>query len=152
MGPLAITAAAGGVLSAAGQIYEGQAAYKAGLLNAGMLKLKASQIRQQTIEQERQLLVNARKVVGDTRAAYGASGVTMEGSPLDIMEESLTNINRDQMNVRYSGELNARQAEWDADLAVKQGKAARTASYFGAASSILGAGTKAAEYNKLSRT
>jgi len=152
MGPLAIAAAAGGVISAAGQIYEGNAAYKAGILNAGLLQLKASQIRKQTQLEEKQLLVNARKIVGDTRAGYGASGVTMEGSPLDIMEESIKNATQDQMNIRYAGEINAREAEWDATLAKKSGQSARTASYFNAASSLIGGATKASEYNKLSRT
>lgn len=149
MGPLAITAAASGALSAAGAIYEGQAAYKAGQFNAGVLRLKASQIRKQAAYEEQQSLVNARKIVGDMKANYGASGITQEGSPLDMMEESVKNANMDAMNIRYKGEMEARNSEFQAKLAEFQGKSARTASYFQAASSLIGGGTKAAEYAKL---
>lgn len=151
MGPLAIIAAAGGIMGAAGNIIEGQAAYKAGKLNAGVLRLKAAEIRKKTVEDERQTMVNARKAVGEMKANYGASGVTMEGSPLDILEESIAAANRDSFNIRYAGEMEARSAEFDANLAEMQGKAARTSSYFGAFSSLAGGATKAGEYSKLSR-
>jgi len=147
--PLAIIAAAGGVMGAAGSIYEGQAAYKAGVYNSGVLKLKAAQIRKQAEQEERQSLVNARKIVGDMRANYGASGITMEGSPLDVMEQSIRNANEDAMGIRYRGEMEARNAEFQGKLAEFQGRSARTASYFQAASSLIGGGTKAAEYSKL---
>lgn len=149
MGPLAITAAASGALSAAGALYEGQAAYKAGQMNAGMLRLKASQIRQQAQYEEQQSLVNARKIVGDMKANYGASGITQEGSPLDMMEESIKNANQDAMNIKYRGEMDARNSEFQAGMAEFQGASARRSSYFQAAGALLGGGTKAAEYAKL---
>lgn len=136
-------------MGAAGAIYEGQAAYKAGVYNAGVLRVKAAQIRQQTDEEERTAMVNARKVVGDMRANYGASGITMEGSPLDLMEASIANANRDSLNIRYKGEMEARNTEFQAKLSEFQGQSARNASYFQAASSLIGGGTKAAEYAKL---
>jgi len=149
MGPLMIAQAASSALSAAGAIYEGQAAYKAGVYNAGVLRLKAAQIRTQAQAEEQQLLKNARKTVGDMRANYGASGLTMEGSPLDIMEESIKAANTDAYNIKYKGEMEARNAEFQAKLAQFRGESARTASYFQAASSLIGGGTKMAEYSKL---
>lgn len=149
MGPLAITAAASGALSAAGAIYEGQAAFKAGQMNAGMLRLKASQIRKQAQYEEQQSLVNARKIVGDMKANYGASGITQEGSPIDMLEESIKNANQDALNIKYRGEMEARNTEFQASLAEYQGYAARRSSYFQAAGSLIGGGVKAAEYAKL---
>lgn len=151
MGPLSIIAGAGGVMGAAGALYEGQAAYKAGQYNAGILRLKASQIRKKAADDEKQSLINARKIVGDMRANYGASGVTMEGSPLDVMEESIKYANQDALNIRYQGEMDARSSDFNAKLAEFQGKSARTASYFGAASSLAGGGAKAYDYAQLGK-
>lgn len=148
MGPLAITAAAGGVMNAAGAIYEGQAAYKAGQYNAGVLRLRAAEIRKQAKYEETQLMINARKTVGDMIANRGASGITAEGSPLDYLEESIKFANQDALNIRYRGEMEAQNAEFEAKLAQFKGESARTSSYFQAAGSLLSGSAKAMEYGK----
>jgi hypothetical protein len=152
MAPMAIVAAAGGVMGAAGAIYQGKAEAAAAEYNARLLKLQASQIRQQAASEEKRALVGARKVIGEMRANYGASGVTMEGSPIDIMEESIKNANTDAMNIRYQGEMNARSAEYEAKMERMKGNSAKNASYFSAAQSLGTGATKAHDYNKLSRT
>ncbi len=48
-----------------------------------------------------------RMQLGSIRAAYGASGVTMAGSPLDVLEMSVANAERDRQQILYKGELKA---------------------------------------------
>jgi hypothetical protein len=45
--------------------------------------------------------------LGSIRAAYGASGVTAAGSPLDVLEMSVANAERDRQQILYKGELKA---------------------------------------------
>ena len=149
---MAIIAAAGGVMGAAGAIYQGNAEAAASKYNANLLKLQASQIRQQAATEEKALLVGARKTVGSMRANFAASGVTMEGSPLDIMQESIMNANNDASSIRYQGEMNARMAEYEAKMERMRGNNAKNASYFSAFSSLAGGATQAHSQNKLSRT
>jgi hypothetical protein len=135
--PLAIIGAAGGIMGAAGALYEGHAAAKAGKYNAKVLQLKAQQLRIQADQEANQQMLKSRKVIGDMQASYAASGVTMEGSPLDIMEESIKYANEDFNQIKHQGEIKAREAEYDAKLARMRGKEAQKASYLSASGSLL---------------
>jgi hypothetical protein len=49
----------------------------------------------------------AAKTIGGIEATYGASGVTLEGSPLEILEESVRNAELDRQTILWSGESRA---------------------------------------------
>ena len=151
MAPMAIMAAGGGILSAAGQLMKGQAEYTASQFNARLLRMQAGQLRQKAVNDAKLAGINARKTIGDMRANYAASGVTMEGSPLDVMEESVRNAQTDIINIKMEGEMSARMREYEAKLETYRGKAARQASYFSAASELMGGGMEAHRYQSLSR-
>lgn len=48
-----------------------------------------------------------RRVMGSIRASYGASGLSLEGSPLDVMEDTALEQELDVSKTRYKGELQA---------------------------------------------
>lgn len=148
MGPLAILAAAGGVLGAYGSLQEGQAAETAGKYNAKVARRNAYLVRQQAEAEAKQVIFTGRKVSGEMRAQYGASGVKMEGSPMDVLEESARLAEQDALNVRYQGELQAKAYEDEANMELYKGSIAKKASYLNAASSLLTGGSQA---YKLSR-
>ncbi len=146
--PLAIIAA-GGVLGAAGKIYEGQAAKKAAEYNAQVAKKNAVLTLRQAADEERQVKVQGRKVIGDMRANFAASGIQMEGSALDVLAESAANIEADVLNIRFTGQMKADSLMDEARMQRSAGNSAMNASYLGASSSLANAGS---DYAKLTRT
>ena len=132
------------IVGAAGQIFSGEAQAKADNYNASVERQQAdvgltqSYIRGAQIDQQ-----NAR-ARGQQQAAYGASGVTGEGTPLAVMLDQAT---RGEMNRRlslYQGQVDAtgRYQQSDADAAAA--KAARWGSYFNAGATLLTSAEKAA--------
>lgn len=98
--------------------------------------------RQQGAEEERRVRIMGRKVLGSAKASYAASGVTREGSALDVLEESAANAEMDALQVRHKGELEAWKHTQEAGMAITAGSNAKMAGYIGAASSLLkGAGS-----------
>lgn len=127
--------AAGAALSAVGSIRGGNAVANAAEYNAQNAEANAQESRQQASEEERRVRVQARKQIGAARANYGASGVTTEGSALDVLEESAANAELDALTVRHQGEMKARNFEQYANMERFKGREAKVAGYLGAAGS-----------------
>lgn len=102
---------AGAAISAMGQLQSAQAAKRAGRTNRWLGERNAAIARDQTAAEITRQRREARRVQGATRAAYGASGVTMEGSPLDVLEDSASQAELDALTLQYRGELRARGYE-----------------------------------------
>lgn len=129
--------AAGGALQAYGQYQAGEAENRAAQLNAQVAGQNAALAIQQAAQDERALRVQGRKFLGDMRASYGASGVTMEGSPLEVMKESAAAIELDALNIKYEGETRALGFRNDARLERYRGEYAAAAGRLGAAATLL---------------
>ena len=134
---------AGAVMSAVSSIQQGQAAKAAAQHNADMMRMRAQASRQQAQFNAEQQQRQAHKQIGAMAAGYGASGITLEGSPLDVLEESASAAERDKQAILYRGELAAWGYGNEATLDEFSGANAQRAGYFGAASSILGGAGKA---------
>lgn len=134
----------GPAISAIGQIREGEAANSAAQYNAQVAEQNAQTTLAQSAEEERRLRVMARKQIGDARANYGASGVSLEGSPLDVLEESAATAELDALTVRYGGQQKAQAYRNEAKLERFRGKNSKTSGYLSAAGTLFQAGGKAA--------
>jgi hypothetical protein len=136
-------AVASTAVSAVGAIQQGKAAQASAKFNADMMSRNAQIARQQAAaeEEKHRRLTYMRQ--GAARAAYGASGVSIEGSPLDILEQSAAQEELDALNIRYRGEIGAQSSEGQAALSSMSGDAAMQAGYIGAGSSILLGASKA---------
>lgn len=128
--PIAVSAAigagttiAGTVISAVGQHKSGNAADEAAHINADRAIEEAGIREQQQRTQDRSILARAKSIVG-------VSGVTMQGSPLDVMAESARQAEQNALIIRRGGELEAQSQ-------IYAGKAAKTASNYGVAGTIL---------------
>ena len=86
-----------------------------------------------------------RKLISSQRAAYGASGVDIEGSPLLLLEDTAAQGEMDALAIRYGGEVEASQKRSQAELYELQGKNAKKASYYKAGSSLLSGGASIAK-------
>lgn len=142
MDPTTLLMVASSVMSAAGSIQQGNSAKAAAEYNARVAENNAITARQQAAAQEEQHRRLARRQLGQMRAAYGASGVTMEGSPLDILAQSAKDAELDALNIRYGGELKAQGLESEAVLERYRGKSAQRAGYMGAATGLLSGASK----------
>lgn len=127
----------GAAIAAAGAIKKGQSAKKKGEYDAKVLERDAAVARDQanavSLRQQRA----ARKIMGSMRAAYGAAGVTVEGSPLDVLEESAGQAELDRLTIQYNAELKATGAIDGAALSIILGKEAEKAGYMEAGGTLM---------------
>lgn len=126
MAVLPIIALVGAAVSAAGAI-AGGISQQAAANNAAKYEKQAA------AENARRQSVDAQKQIGRARANYGASGVTMEGSPLDVLEESARTAELDRLTILQQGKVRAQKYK-------AQGKEALYGGITSAAGTLLGAG------------
>lgn len=129
-------------MSVIGALKQGQAAKDAGDYNAA-INQRNSQIAldQGAVDEARQRRENAQRL-GTIRAGVGASGVQMEGSPLDILAMSAQNGELDAQAIKYKANLRSMGYKDTATLDTMQGDNAQTASYYKAGSELLSGGSK----------
>jgi hypothetical protein len=132
-----VMAVAGGMLNAAGAVNKGQAEQLSQYYQANIAEQNAVLTRQQSAEDERRARVMGRKMLGDARTAYASSGVQMEGSALDVLQESAANAELDALTIRYKGEVAARGYENEANFRRSAGNKAMDAGYLSAAGSLM---------------
>jgi|GEM_PF-1916027 len=136
--------AGGAVISAAGAMSAAKAQAQAAEYNAQQSTTNATmaldQARANVASHQRQTA----QVQGSLVAGVGASGVTMEGSPSDVLQMSVANASLDEQNITYAGRVKATGYYNDAALSRFSGKTAIQQGYYNAASSLLtGAGRAA---------
>ncbi len=138
-----ILSAAGAVFSAIGAISGGQSARRASDYNAAIADRNAVVATQQaSANEEAQRKIDARRM-GAARAGYGASGVTSDGSVLDVLGDSIAEAELNALNIRYEGKLAAQGYGDTAASARASGKSAQRAGYMQAGAALLTGGSKA---------
>lgn len=131
-------------VGALGAINEGKAGKLAGDYNAQVAENNAVYSRQQATEEERRSRSLARKAIGEMRAGYGASGITLQGSAMDVLEESAFNAELDALTIRAGGEAKAAAYRNEARMERIAGKNAMKAAKLRAAGLLIQGGQKAA--------
>ncbi len=132
---------AGTVVAAQAAAKQGKQAKDMAQYNAQIADRNAGIAREQAATDADAQRRHAGRVIGAARAAYGASGITSEGSPLDVLEMSAANAELDNRNILYKGELRAMGYDETAVLDRYRGDAALDAGYERAGSAIImGAG------------
>ncbi|MHC2163142.1 hypothetical protein [Bradyrhizobium ottawaense] len=135
----------GGVLSAAGSIQKGQAAKQAADYNAAVDAQRAVEEKDQAQADTQDYIRKGSDTVEAGRAMRGATGVTGEGSPLLVDEDTVRQVALGAARTLHGGELRANRLKDDATLQKMKGEAAVTASYLDAGSSLL---TSAGKFGK----
>lgn len=138
--------AAGTGLSAVGSLYSGQAEANASKFNAAVADRNAGLARQRGVFEQGQLKRSASQILGAMRANIGASGVRLEGSPLDVLDNSTAQAQMDQVMVKYNSELQAMGFEQEAAANRTRAKTAKTMGRIGAASSLLMGGARMSQF------
>lgn len=133
---------AGDAVSALGAFNQGKADEIAGNYNAAAAEQNATYTIEKAREDERRQRVVSKKFIGDIRAGYGASGITTDGSALDVLEESAGNAELDALTIRHEGALRAAAYRSDANYERAAGKNARKSGDLKAAGYLLKSGEK----------
>lgn len=136
-----ITAAATG-LSVLSSIQQASAASKADKYNANVARGNAQIATDQAQQQLRQQQIDAYRKFGTIKAGYGASGVTSDGSPMDVLADSYTQSELDANTIIYNGKVRAAGYTNSANLGDANATNARKAGYATAASDVLLGTTK----------
>ena len=142
-----VVSAVGVVTSAYGQYEQGQAQKKWGSYSAAVAERDAETARMNAEYEAGVHRKETQRLLGRQRALYGKSGVTFEGSPLLMMAETAAEGELDALMIKREGELRAQGYHSEATLSRMRGRAAQSAGYYGAGSTLLtGAGQTAYQY------
>lgn len=133
----------GGIMSAQAAQRQGKAAADAARFNAASAQRNADAARSQAAQDAAAKEREGIKHIGAMRAAYGAAGVTSEGSPLDVLAETAGNLELDRQTILYKGNLRALGYEDEATLDLMAAGNYEKAGDEKATSALLGAGVQA---------
>ena len=140
--------AAVGVVSSLSQAQQQKSAAK---YNEKLAENQAVGARQEAAAAADRQQRQSAKTIGTMQASYAASGVSTEGSPLEVLEESARNAELDRLTILWNGESRAQGYQNTAELERSRGKNAMASGYLSAAGSVMkgfamsGGGKTAAE-------
>lgn len=136
---------AGEALSAYGALQQGSSDKAAGEFNAQIAERNAEYTIKKSAEDERRQRVISKKFIGDIRSSYGASGITMDGSALDVLEASAADAELDALTIRHEGRVKAAGYINEANYERTAGENAKRQSYLKAAGYVIQGSEKVAK-------
>lgn len=138
----AVVVGAGTLLTVYGQQEQKKAALRAGQLNAEQAEKNAVLAQQQADEDARQFRLSFRRDNERNITAVAASGIKMEGSPLEVLQDNAANAERDYQNIKAGGEQAAENYRFQGQMYREGASAAGRAADIASAATILnGAGS-----------
>ena len=112
----AIAAGAGVVAGAAQSIIGGTGTILGGLLAKKVAEQDAEMLRRIGKDRVAQVRKEGRQVIGAQIAHRGASGVTMSGSSMDVLEHDAVLAEQRALNVRFAMDMAAIDAQFGGDM------------------------------------
>jgi hypothetical protein len=122
---MAISAVATGVgtyVSVQGQRQAAKAADQTAQYNAQVQRTQAAQEMEVAKENARRKARENARLLGRQRALVAQSGLVMEGTPLAILGESATILQRDIMDMGYEAQMRSRSLQAGASMSLWEGK------------------------------
>lgn len=116
-----------GIGNVAAAHWEAESAKQAATYNAAQLEEEAKQTILVAKANEERQRTESSAIQAQSRANIGASGVQMEGSPLEVLAFNAGQQELAAMQIRYEGEREAWKMRTGADVTKWQGKQAQVA-------------------------
>lgn len=138
----AVVAGAGTLLSVYGMQQQKKAQQRAADLNAQESERNAELSAQQASEDARQFRLSFRRDEARNIAAIGASGIRMEGSPLEVLQDNAAGAERDYQNIKAGGEQQRASYLRQANMYREGGRAAGEAGDIASAAALLSGASK----------
>lgn len=137
-----ITSAVAGGVNAYGQIQQGKAEKAAANYNSRIANLQADNERQKGLEAEAQHARKVQQLKAQQRAGMAANGIDLTSdTPMSIFEQTAEWGERDRQTIAHNTDMDVWGLRSGASLYKAQGKNAKTASYYGAGSTLLNTGS-----------
>jgi hypothetical protein len=140
----------GAGLTLGGSILSGMGAQQSYGFQAGLSEFNARQYwtdskiaLMNADEQARAIRKQGRAITGAQRTRYAKAGVRMQGTPLEVMADTIEKVELDAINTRLKGKFASKQLKTQAIFARQQAGAYRSAGDMAMFSSILGGATGA---------
>lgn len=134
---LLIVGAVAAAGTAAAAIGKGQQEAKTADFNARAAEQNAALALQAAQVREQQQRFADRRVLARIKAATGASGIQLVGSPLEVLEESAAQAELDALLIRHEGAIEARGFKIEAAIQRQRGKEAKRAGIIKAGTTLL---------------
>lgn len=141
-----------GAVQAVSSIKQANAAQEAAEFNAQTAQQNAQLAREKGVEDERIYRIQSRKAMGEIQSGYAAAGLSLEGSPSDVLAEAAANAEHDVLKIQQGASLQATMFEREAGQQRKKGGYAMTAGYLGAAGSLLSGAAQYGAYSDYGST
>lgn len=133
---LALTAVSTGV-SVYSSVQQGKAAEEAGEFNARIAEQEAASNQQRTHENIRRTRTRNRRYLSRQRALIAGRGISLEGSALQILGKSASNLELEAMDQLGASDLSVNKSMSQASMSRFNGQQAKGASNFQAGASLL---------------
>jgi len=142
----ALLALGGGIMSGVGSYMQGQQQEAQLDFNARQSEIDGMIAMRNADAQATALRKYGRKLVGTQRTRYSKSGLRMEGTPLEVIAETMENVELDAIAKRQAGRFAQSQANVQAEYQSEMADRASTAGTLGLVSGILGGGASASMF------
>lgn len=140
--------AAGTVVSAYGAYQQGKMQKQLNEYNAKIAENNAILANRKYEIDKKDQLRRYRRLVGEQRVSYAKAGVAMEGSAIDIIEDSALSNAWELAKMKYNSEVEAAGYHASATKSRFVGDSAYYAGKMNAASTLLTSGTETYQYGK----
>ena len=132
------TAVAGTAISAAGAYASASAQSASYKAQSAFARRQETMARQKGAYESSRLREIHDRQLSTMRGQYLSSGIALEGSAVDVLQDSATEASLDEQAIRYGAEVNARNYGFQAELAQSNAKRAMTGGIIGASSRMIG--------------
>lgn len=135
---------AGTALTAGAAVYSGVQAHNQGKYQSALAEQNARLSQQRAAAEAARLRRDTMRRLGATTAGFGASGVTLAGTPGEVLGDQAVTLEEDSTLVLFDGAADARRHRAEGAAAAARGEAALVGSALGATGTLFaGAGTYA---------
>lgn len=115
----------------------GEAESLAARHEADNAEMDALRLEKETVEKVRRFGIQVQKAEGSNRAAISSSGITTEGSAMDVLVENSRNAALDKLNIEYQGSTRAKDLRRDAKFMREKGTRLQDAGSTAASAALL---------------
>jgi hypothetical protein len=135
IGSAAMTAAP--FVAAGGSILSGVQGMQAGKAQAKIAMQQSELEKRSAADAASSESDRARRYRAAQIARFGASGVTMTGTPTNVFEQTAFQQEKDILAIKYGGDLRSRRALGEAEMAKSQARSSLIGGFTGAGSSMI---------------
>lgn len=129
-------------MSAYGQVQQGRSQSTAAEYNAKLARRNAKSAKKNAEYEAGQKRKETKRLLGKQRVLYGKAGVTMEGSPLDVLQETAAQGEMDALMIERGYAQRTASYLSQVKLAQMRARGYRQQGYYGAGSTLLTGGGK----------